>query len=272
MTRATDEDGVCAPAETAESQPWRRDLMRHVLEMTSRSLSFLMLGAWAIGSMAGCGSPYYEGERKVLPEPSGPPRVTLSAGDVVDVRFFFTPELNVTQAVRPDGRISLQLVGEVSADGKTPAELRQELLAMYQTHLKEPDVAVIVQSFYRRRVYVGGEVLKPGVITMPGQLTALDAIMEAGGFRLPTAEVGSVVILRRTDNTQYGYCIDLKTALRGGDIRPFYLEPQDVVYVPQTRITEVGQWIDQHINNLIPKTGFVVLTTTGDSTVGYDLR
>ena len=245
--------------------------MRRVLETTSKNLSVLMLGGWFICSAAGCGSSF-KGQRVDLPESSGPPRVTLAAGDVVDVRFFFTPELNVIQAVRPDGKISLQLVGEVSAEGKTPAELRQELLAMYQMHLKEPDVAVIVQSLYRRRVYVGGEVLKPGVVTMPGQLTALDAIMEAGGFRLPSAEVGSVVILRRTDNAQYGYCIDLKPALKGGEIRSFYLEPQDVIYVPQTRITEIGQWIDQHINNLIPKTGFVVLTTTGNSTIGYDLR
>jgi len=166
----------------------------------------------------------------------------------------------------------LQLVGEVSADGKTPGELREELLAMYQTHLKEPDVAVIVQSLYRRRVYVGGEVLKPGVVTMPGQLTALDAIMEAGGFRLPTAEVGSVVILRRTNDTQYGYCVDLKPALKGAEIRPFYLEPQDIIYVPQTRITEIGQWVDQHINNLLPKTGFVWLYYHDGTTVGYDLR
>ena len=143
---------------------------------------------------------------------------------------------------------------------------------MYQSHLKEPDVAVIVQSFYRRRVYVGGEVLKPGMITMPGQLTALDAIMEAGGFRLPTAEVGSVVILRHKDDTQYGYCIDLKPALKGGELRPFYLEPEDTVYVPQTRITQIDQWMDQHINNLIPRTGMVILSQQGDTTVGYSLR
>ncbi len=107
---------------------------------------------------------------------------------------------------------------------------------------------------------------------MPSHLTALDAIMEAGGFRLPTAEVGSVVILRRQNSSQIGYCIDLKPALKGGEIRSFYLEPEDIVYVPQTGITEVGQWIDQHINNLIPKTGLVVLSQSGNTTVGYDLR
>jgi len=245
--------------------------MRRILEAAGRNLCVLMLGGLAVCSLPGCGSSY-QGQTDIPPRPSEPLRMTLSAGDVVDVRFFYTPELNVTQAVRPDGKISLQLIGEVSAEGKSPAELRSELLALYQSHLKEPDVAVIVQSFYRRRVFVGGEVLKPGVVLMPGHLTALDAIMEAGGFRLPTAEVGSVVILRRQESVQIGYCIDLKSALKGGEVHSFYLEPEDIVYVPQTRITEVGQWIDQHINNLIPKTGLVVLSQSGDTTVGYDLR
>jgi len=198
--------------------------------------------------------------------------VTLAPGDVLDVRFFYTPELNVSQTVRPDGKIALQLVGEVTAEGKTPAELRQELLTLYQSHLKEPDVAVIVQTFYRRRIFVSGEVLKPGPIPMPGQMTVLDAIMEAGGFRWPTAEAGSVVILRHKDDTQYGYCIDLKPALKGGEFRPFYLEPEDTIYVPQTRITELDQWMDQHINNLIPRTGIVILSQQGATTVGYSLR
>ena len=96
--------------------------------------------------------------------------------------------------------------------------------------------------------------------------------MEAGGFMLPTARVDSVVVLRQLDNVRYGYCINLKPALKGGQIDSFYLEPQDVVYVPQTPITEIGQWIDQHINAIIPKTGFVVLSTSGNTTVGYDLR
>ena len=245
--------------------------MRGGLEAANRGVWILMLAGLTICGLSGCG-PRFLAEKGAVPEPSGPPRVTLAPGDVLDLRFFYTPELNVTQAVRPDGKISLQLIGEVSAEGKSPAELRSELLALYQSHLKEPDVAVIVQSSYHRRVFVSGEVLKPGVVLMPGTLTALDAIMEAGGFRLPTAEVGSVVILRHRDDVQYGYCIDLKPALRAGEIRPFYLEPEDTIYVPQTRITEIGQWMDQNINNLIPKTGIVVLTQTGNTTVGYDLR
>jgi polysaccharide export outer membrane protein len=241
-----------------------------VITAASKSLCILStVLAWGI--LPGCRSSV-GGQMPSPTGPSEPLRVTLAAGDVVDVRFFYTPELNITQTVRPDGKISLQLIGEVQAQGKSPEELRAELLQLYQSHLKEPDVAVIVQSFYSRRVFVGGQVLKPGTLPMPGQLTALEAIMEAGGFMLPQAEVGSVVILRQRDDVRCGYCINLKPALKGGQVNPFYLEPQDVVYVPQTPITQIGQWIDQHINNIIPKTGFVVLTTSGNTTVGYDLR
>jgi len=245
--------------------------MRWIPEVTGRRLCLLVLGGLAACSMAGCGAKYQCAENPPTGSPVAP-RVTLGAGDVVDVRFFYTPELNVSQTVRPDGKIALQLIGEVSVQDKSPADLREELLGLYRPHLKEPDVAVVVQSFYHRRVYVGGEVLKPGVIPMPAQMTAMDAIMEAGGFRLPTAEAGSVIVIRRQDDMRIGYCVNLRPALKGGQTRAFFLEPEDVVYVPQTQITEIGQWVDQHINNLLPKVGLVVLADTGSTTVGYDLR
>ena len=96
--------------------------------------------------------------------------------------------------------------------------------------------------------------------------------MASGGFQLPQAQIGNIVVIRCRNEGRYGYCLDLRSALKGEEVRPFYLEPQDIVYVPQTRITEIGQWVDQHINNLLPKTGFVVLSDTGGTTLGYDLR
>jgi polysaccharide export outer membrane protein len=245
--------------------------MRTISGVTRKSLCLFLWASVTAWLLPGCQSRF-----TCQPNPpygvATPSTVALAAGDVIEVRFFYTPELNVTQAVRPDGRIALQLIGDVEARGKTPAQLRQELLTLYEPQLKSPDVAVIVQSFYHRRVYVGGEVLKPGVVPMPGSMTALDAIMEAGGFRLPQAEFRNVIVIRYQDDHRYGYCLDLKAALRGGEIRPFYLEAQDIVYVPQTRITDIGQWVDQYINNLLPRTGFVVLTNTGGTTIGYDLR
>ena len=101
---------------------------------------------------------------RVYPEPE----VRLSPGDVLEIRFFYTPELNVEQTIRPDGKIMLQLVGDVEAQGKTPNELKEHLNVLYQEHLGKLDITVIVLTFSNRRVFVGGQVETPGGIPMPG--------------------------------------------------------------------------------------------------------
>jgi len=197
-----------------------------------------------------------------------PPRVNLAPGDVVEVKFFYTPELNESQTVRPDGKITLQLIGEIKVEGKSPAELRDELLRLYEPQLKDPEVAVIIRSFYDRRVFVGGQVMTPGIIEMPGKMTVLEAIMRAGGFDLREAEVRNVVIIRHKDGQRYGYSVNLKSALEGNETEQFFLEPKDIVYVPRTEIAKLGQWIDQHINKIIPDAGIIYTRTSGNTTVG----
>jgi len=196
------------------------------------------------------------------------PRVALVPGDVIEVKFFYTPELNESQTVRPDGKITLQLIGEIEVEGKTPAELQDELLKLYAPHLKNPEVAVIIRSFYNRRAFVGGEVMTPGIVQMPGNLSVLEAIMQAGGFDMREAEVRNVVIIRHKDGQRYGYSVNMEPALEGDAAQQFFLEPKDIVYVPRTEIAKLGQWIDQHINKIIPDTGIIFTRTSGNTTVG----
>jgi len=243
--------------------------MKHFLEPKVKQFLLVMAGVLLVVTLIGCQStPLAVSAIELEPEPA--PKVTLAPGDVIDIKFFYTPELNHTQAVRPDGKITLQLIGEVEAEGKTPSELRAELLELYLPHLKKPEVAVIVRSLRNRRVYVGGEVNTPGLIDMPGRLTALEAIMEAGGFNMLTAEVRNVVIIRHKDGRRYGGALDLEEALEGKEVKPFFLEPYDIVYVPQTTIAKVNQWIDQHINKLVPQTGLVYTVPVGTGTVTID--
>jgi polysaccharide export outer membrane protein len=195
-------------------------------------------------------------------------RVALAPGDVVEIKFYYTPRLNETQTVRPDGKITLQLVGEVEARGLEPAELRDRLLELYAPHLVSPEVAVIVRSFLRRRVFVGGEVKTPRVVEMPEELTVLQAIVQAGGFDMREAEPRNVIVIRHKDGQRYGYSVNLKPALEGKETHPFFLEPEDVVHVPQTQIAKLDQWIDQHINKIVPDTGFFIYRTSGKTTVG----
>ena len=111
--------------------------------------------------------------------------------------------------------------------------------------------------------------MSPGVVEMLGRTTVLEAIMQAGGLDLPEAETRNVIVVRHEDNKRYGYSVNLQPFLEGGETQIFYLEPQDIVYVPRTEITKVGQWVDQHINKLIPQTGFFFTRVHGNTMYGY---
>lgn len=186
------------------------------------------------------------------PEPLPESALVLSPGDGIDIKFFHTPELNDSQTVRPDGKITLQLIGEVTAQGKTPDDLRGELIRLYTPELKNLEIAVIVRSLSDRRVYVGGEVNKPGVIPMPGRLTALEAIMEAGGFKMETAKLKSVVVIRQREGKLRGSLIDFSETPNGQVDPSFYLQPRDIIYVPETAIVKVNRWVDQYIYKILP--------------------
>jgi polysaccharide export outer membrane protein len=186
------------------------------------------------------------------PEPLPESALILAPGDGIDIKFFHTPELNDTQTVRPDGKITLQLVGEVMVQGKTPEELRAELIKLYTPELKNLEIAVIVRSLSDRRVYVGGEVNKPGVIPMPGRLTALEAIVEAGGFKMETANLKSVVVIRQREGKLRGSLIDFSETPNGQVDPSFYLQPRDIIYVPETAIVKVDRWVDQYIYKILP--------------------
>ena len=182
------------------------------------------------------------------------PRMVLAAGDEIEVKFAYSEKFNETQLVRPDGMIELPIIGEIQTRGKKPSELRKELIKLYTPHLKHPQLSVMVREFRGRRVYVAGEVMRTGFIDMPGPMTALEAIMNVGGFREETANIEEVVLVRHVDFKRYSYKINIKESLAGNG-KPsemFYLEPRDIVFVPQKGVVNVNQWIDQYIRRMIP--------------------
>jgi protein involved in polysaccharide export with SLBB domain len=244
--------------------------MRNRCDSILQKIQLLFIGGLLIQVMSGCQSRtnYYTiASEKDNPLP---PRVVLMPGDLVEIKFFYTPQLDEIQTIRPDGKMALQLIGEVEVQEMTPDDLRSELTRLYTPYLRDPNVTVIVRSFFNRRVFVGGQVMKPGIVEMPGKLMALEAIIQAGGFNIQQAELRNVIVIRHKDNQRYAYSLDLKPILTNGEIQPFFLEPQDIVYVPQTKIAKANQWVDQHINKLIPQTGFFFSRTIGQSTIGLD--
>lgn len=178
--------------------------------------------------------------------------VVLNPGDVIDVRYRFWPELDVEEVpIRADGRVSLQMVGQVRLGGLTASEADEYLVELYQDKLNEPDITVVVRSVVPKEIYVGGEVLAPGIVPLAYKTTPLQAIMAAGGFDKRSAELKSVVIVRHMNARRYATALDF-TEVVGVD-PALYLAPADVIFVPRTQIDKVNQWVDQHINDIVPE-------------------
>ncbi|RMD66780.1 MAG: polysaccharide export protein [Planctomycetota bacterium] len=185
--------------------------------------------------------------------PAEPAPYVLQPGDEIAVRFFYNPELDQHLTLRPDGRFSLPLIGEVSAAGKTPEALAQELASRYEPYLRAIDVSVNVERFASQVVYVGGQVRNPGVVPLTPGMTALQAVLAAGGG-VDTAEMRQVVVLRDNGDGSAGFLmLDLKSGLR--NLTAFAdppLQPKDIVFVPMSAVAEAGQFVRQYINELLP--------------------
>ena len=196
------------------------------------------------------------------PRPSPPPPparevsapYVIKAGDSLDIRFYKTPELNLLKVpVRPDGKISLDLVGDVQAAGLQPRELAGALTERYAGELDNPRVSVIVRAF-GGQVYVQGEVKTPSAPPFAQGITALQAISLAGGF-LDTAQPNSVILIRLENGQYHGYRLALNEALSGKDLaQDVLLRPADILHVPRSRIANVDLFVDQYFRKFLPVT------------------
>lgn len=162
----------------------------------------------------------------------------IQPGDTLSIKFFFNPELNEENLiVRPDGRISLQLIHEVTAANLTPPQLTELLAEKYTGQLKNPEIAVIVRSIREPyRIYVDGQVGSPGQFEIIGSLSVLQAIALAHGLKEDTAKKNEVVVIRRNHEGQpFVIKVNLNDALSGKDLtQDIQLLPYDFVYVPRS--------------------------------------
>jgi polysaccharide export outer membrane protein len=153
---------------------------------------------------------------------------SIGPEDVVQVWVWKEPDLSTTAMVRPDGKISLPLIGELEAKGKTALQLQQEVSKGLTVYLSEPVVTVIVKEVNYPKISVLGQVRKPDVYKIRQNMTVLDAIALAGGFT-DYANRGKVTVLRNTSPAPQEYKLDLKHPDR--NTVQFYLQPFDTVYV-----------------------------------------
>lgn len=193
-------------------------------------IMFATLMAAILTTVAGCQTAQTNAPVETAAQQSD--AIVLREGDVLKITFPGAPNLNDSQQIRRDGKIALSMVGEVVAAGLTPADLEKEILKLYSSQLvtKEVTVTVTSSSF---PVFVTGAVIRPGKVLSDHPITALEAIMEAGGFDYTKADLGHVRVVRNEKTGTKNYTLNLKEALEATQSTPFYLKPSDIVYVPE---------------------------------------
>ena len=199
------------------------------LQSLSYEAGFLSILTFLALAGAGCqtdaNTTTFSGQAEV------PQHVILASGDVVKLTFSSAPELNQSQKVRVDGKLSLPLVGEVDVAGKTVGQLQGELIQLYKAQLKTPEVTVSLEKSVTT-VVIGGAVRKPGKVGFERPTTVFQAIMEAGG---PT-EFGNmkhVRLIRTVNGVQKSQVMNVYDTLVGRqETKPFYVRDGDVIYVP----------------------------------------
>ena len=175
------------------------------------------------------------------PAPPGaatPPASTNSAdyvigdGDMLAINVWHETEISRVLPVRPDGKISLPLIGDLQATGLTPTQLQANITKQLLTLMENPEVTVIVQETISKRFSVVGQVAKPGFYSLNQPLTVLDALALAGGFR-EFAKVSKMYVLRAAaDGSTQRLPFNYKRAIKGEVSENFSLQPRDTLVVP----------------------------------------
>jgi protein involved in polysaccharide export with SLBB domain len=176
----------------------------------------------------------------------------LLAGDRINVKFPYHHNSDQELPVRPDGKISLDVTGEIMAEGLTPAELADIVKTRSSRFLRNPEVVVVVLAIGDRRVYVGGEVNRPGFVTIQEGMTPLQAVMAVGGFKDSALKSDVLYIARASSGDYNASRVDLEEVVTNGSPETVRLVANDVVYVPAKRISNLGLFVKQYIRDILP--------------------
>jgi polysaccharide biosynthesis/export protein len=171
-------------------------------------------------------------------------RYTLHSGDVLDIQYRYTPEFNQTVTVQPDGYISLEIGGDVKVSGRTLQEVRTLILVKSRTRLESPEVTVILKDFQKPYVVVAGEVNQPGKIELREKVTAIQAVLLAGGLK-ETAKSTQILVFRKLNgDTAEVKALNFKTLKQTSDLEnDLVLQPGDMILVPRNRISKIERYI-----------------------------
>lgn len=167
-------------------------------------------------------------------KPAAAPQYTLGAGDVVAVDVWHEPEVSRTLPIRPDGRISLPLAGEILAKGRTTLELQDEIADKLKKYIDHPAVTVMLQQAESRRYNILGMVNHPGSVVLTQPTTILDAIAQAGGLR-DFAHGNKIYLIRKraSDGVEIRFNFNYDKVSRGlAPQQNIQVQPDDIIVVP----------------------------------------
>lgn len=157
----------------------------------------------------------------------------IGADDVLGINVWKEAEVSRTVTVRSDGKISLPLLGELQAQGKTPKQLQEEIRSKLTAFISEPEVTLIIQEVRSHRFNVLGQVQHPGSYVLTSSTTVLDAIALAGGFRDFAKQKAIYVLRSNPDGTQARLAFNYREVVRGDKVKQnVRLENHDTVVVP----------------------------------------
>ena len=202
----------------------RIDTSRRRRELSSSScfLAFLVFAALICG---GCQTQW-----PPLPYPPGPhTAVRLSPGDTIKISFAENSDLDQTQKIRRDGKVSLPLIGEVQAAGKRLIDFQNQLISLYDEHLDNPEVLVTLENG-TATVIISGFANKPGKLEFDRPTTVFQAIMEAGGVS-DYGSLSNIHLTRIINGVQRTESLNLRPSIRGQPIQPEYVQDGDVIYI-----------------------------------------
>jgi polysaccharide biosynthesis/export protein len=160
------------------------------------------------------------------------PEYVIGPADSLEINVWKENDLDAKVPVRPDGKISLPLLGDVTASGFTPTQLAADLSMRLKKFVDDPRVTVVVTAVNSRRIYIVGEVVHTGAYPLLGNMTVLQALSGAGGFS-PFASLKSIYVLRNQDGAQVKLPFNYKKVIKGENMQQnVQLRPGDTIVVP----------------------------------------
>ena len=169
------------------------------------------------------------------PVPAGvplPEGYVIGPEDVLNIVFWRDKDMSSEVTVRPDGRITLPLLNEIQVSGKTPDQLRDALMTAAAKYVEDPNVSVVVKTINSRKVFITGQVGKPGAYSLSAPTTVMQLIALAGGLH-EYADAKNIIVIRTENGKPTAYPFNYKDVLKRKNLKQnIELKPGDTVVVP----------------------------------------